>query len=369
MSSSNRILAAALALGLCAPAASAAVLEDVVARVNGKPLLLSEYQKNLRSVLDNYQKSMPEVMRDTEAVKELQTKVLDQMVDDEILAQEAEKKGIKVHQREVEKGILEVQERSFRQDGETGERRDDKSVEAALRKELAGEGLTWEQFSDRIRRQLLIRKAVEAEVAAKLKDADEKRVKEAFERFKTVVNGSTDVLKALPEAEASAWGGFAMRLKDTHSERVRVSHVLVKAAPDAPMTEKAKALEKAKGLKKKLDDGADFYEAARAESDDQESAPRGGDLGWILKGWMPEPFEKAAFALGVGEVSEPVATDFGYHLVRVQEKKAKEALNLEKLRGPIKEFLYNIDYQRELVDYVKGLRKKAVIESKAPPAP
>ena len=368
MSSSDRFFAAALAAALAAGPLSAAVLEDVVARVNGKPLLLSEYQKNLRSVLDNYQKAMPEVMKDTEAVQELRTKVLDQMIDDEILAQEAEKRGIKVHQRDVEKGILEVQERSFRQDPETGERRDDKAIEAALRKELQGEGLTWEQFSERIKRQLLIRRAVEAEVAAKLKDADEKRVKAAFETLKTVVNGSTEPLKAMPEVEASAWGGFAMRLKDTHSERVRVSHLLVKLAAGSPMTDKAKALEKAKALKKKLDDGADFYEAARAESDDQESAPRGGDLGWILRGWMPDAFEKAAFTLGVGEVSEPVETDFGYHLVRVQEKKAKEGLNLEKLRAPLKEFLYNLDYQRELLAYVKGLRAKAVIEAK-PPAP
>lgn len=368
MSSSNRFFAAALAAALAAGPLSAAVLEDVVARVNGKPLLLSEYQKNLRSVLDNYQKAMPEVMKDTEAVQELRTKVLDQMIDDEILAQEAEKRGIKVHQRDVEKGILEVQERSFRQDPETGERRDDKAIEAALRKELQGEGLTWEQFSERIKRQLLIRRAVEAEVAAKLKDADEKRVKAAFETLKTVVNGSTEPLKAMPEVEASAWGGFAMRLKDTHSERVRVSHLLVKLPAGSPMTDKAKALEKAKALKKKLDDGADFYETARAESDDQESAPRGGDLGWILRGWMPDSFEKAAFTLGVGEVSEPVETDFGYHLVRVQEKKAKEGLNLEKLRAPLKEFLYNLDYQRELLAYVKGLRAKAVIEAK-PPAP
>lgn len=368
MSSSNKALAAALAAALGAASASAAVLEDVVARVNGKPLLLSEYQKNLRSVLDNYQKAMPEALKDEEALKEIRNKVLDQMIDDEILAQEAEKKGLKVHPREVEKGILEVQERSFRQDPETGERRDDKAVEAELKKELEGEGLTWDQFSERIKRQLMIRKAVESEVAAKLKDADEKRVKTAFETFKTVVNGSTEPLKGMPDHEASAWGGFAMRLRDTHSERVRVSHILVKAAPGAAMTDKAKALEKAKALKKKLDDGGDFYEVARAESDDQESAPRGGDLGWILKGWMPETFEKAAFSLGVGEVSAPVETDFGYHLVRVQEKKAKEALNFEKLKMPLKEFLYNLDYQRELLAFVKGLRQKAVIESK-PPAP
>ncbi|MBI5595232.1 MAG: peptidylprolyl isomerase [Elusimicrobia bacterium] len=364
MLSSNRILLAAV-LAAAVPA-GAAVLEDVVARVNGKPLLLSEYQKNLRSVLDNYQRAMPELTREPAALKELREKVLEQMVDDEILAQESEKKGIKVGAREVERGIQEVQERSFRQDPETGEKRDDKAMDAAIRKELEGEGLTWDQFSDRIKRQILIRKTVEAELQPKLKDSDEKRVKAAFETFKTVVAGSTEALKAMPETEASSWGAFAMRLKDTHSERVRVSHLLVKAAPGAAMTEKAKALETAKELKKKLDGGADFYELAEKNSDDQESAARGGDLGWILHGWMPEPFEKAAFALSVGEVSLPVETDFGYHLVRVQEKKAKESLNFEKLKMPIKEFLYNNDYQKELLAYVKRLREKATIEVKLP---
>ncbi len=364
MRSSNRVILAA-ALALAVPA-SGAVLEDVVARVNAKPLLLSEYRKNLRSVLDNYQKAMPDLTRDPAAMKELKQKVLDQMIDDEILAQDAEKKGIKIHSREVEKGVAEVQERSFRVDAETGERRDDKAVEESLRKELAGEGLTWDQFAERIRRQLMIRKTVEVELQGKMKDPEEKRLKAAFDTFKTVAAGSTETLKGLPEAEAQAWGAFGMRLRDTHSERVRVSHLLVKVPTGAAMPVQAQALEKAKTLKKKLDAGADFYELAKTESDDAESAPRGGDLGWILQGWMPAPFEKAAFSLGVGDVSDPVETDFGWHLVRVQEKKAKEAMNFEKLKMPLKEFLYNLDYQKRLVEFVKTLRDKATIESKLP---
>lgn len=370
MRSSNRLFAlGALAALLAAGAARAAVLEDVLARVNGKPLLLSEYKKNLRSVLDNYTKAMPEITRDEAAMKDLRMKVLEQMVDDEVLAQEAEKKGLKTHEREVEKGVQEVEERSFRTDAESGERRDDKAMDAALKKELEGEGLTWEQFQDRIRRQLMIRKAVESELQPKLKEADGKRLQEAFELVKTVVNGSTEPLKAMPEAEAAQWGRFAMQLRDASSERVRVSHILVKVPQGAALTEKNKALEKAKGLKKKLDGGADFYELAKTASDDQESAVRGGDLGWILKGWMPPAFEKVAFSLPVGEVSEPVETDFGYHVLRAQEKKAKEPLNFDQLRMQLKEFVYNLDYQKQLTAYVKSLRDKATIEPKEPKLP
>ncbi|MDE2291791.1 MAG: peptidylprolyl isomerase, partial [Elusimicrobia bacterium] len=369
MRSSSKVLISgvlAAATGLLPALGAAAVLEDVVARVNGKPLLLSEYKKNLRSVLDNYTKAMPDLTRDDSAMKDLRKKVLDQMVDDEVLAQAAEKEGLKVHDREVEKGIQEVEERSFRTDSDTGERRSDKDMDAALKKELDGEGLTWEQFQDRIRRQLMIRKAVETALQPKLKEADDARLKAAFERLKTVVNGSTETLKGMPDDEATAWGAFAMRLKDATSERVRVSHILVKVDQGASMTDKAKALEKAKELKKKLDAGADFYELAKDESDDKESAPRGGDLGWILRGWMPPAFEKAAFSLPVGQDSDPIETDFGYHIIRVQEKKAKDSLNFEKLKPQLKEFIYNLDYQKQLTAYVKSLREKATIEENLP---
>ena len=80
----KKLLIAAAFLAL---SAGAKVLEDVVARVNGKPLLLSEYNKNVRSVLDNYQRSMPQLLREEEVQKEIRKKVLDQMIDDELLAQ------------------------------------------------------------------------------------------------------------------------------------------------------------------------------------------------------------------------------------------------------------------------------------------
>ncbi|HAH08084.1 MAG TPA: hypothetical protein DCM05_16430 [Elusimicrobia bacterium] len=361
---SKAVLLAAAAAFL-ALSAGAKVLEDVVARVNGKPLLLSEYNKNVRSVLDNYQRSMPQLLREEEVQKEIRKKVLDQMIDDELLAQDGEKSAIKITERELTRGIEEIQERSFRVDEMTGKRRSDFEVKKSLADELEREGLSEEQFRERIRRQILMRKVVEEKVRPLVKEPDEKKVQAAFDKLKTVASGSTDVVKGMSEDVAQAYIAFGTRLRDLTSERVRVSHILVKvsAAGAAPsMMERNQALKRAEALKKKIADGADFGEVAAKESDDIESAPRGGDLGFILKGWMPPEFENAAFTLPVGEVSEPVETKFGCHLIRVQEKKAKESLLLEKAKDDVVKFLGGIESQVELQNYVKKLRSAATIE-------
>ena len=356
----------AAALLLAAVPASAKVLEDVVARVNGKPLLLSEYRKNLRSVLDNYQRTMPGLLRDEEALKEIRAKILDQMVDDELLAQEGEKLGMKVHDREVDKGVEEVQERNFRVDELTGKKRTDSETKAALSSELGKEGLTAEAFRERIRRQVLIRRVIEEKVRPMVKEPDEKRLQSAFDKLKAVATGSTEAVKGLSEEAAQAYLAFGFRLRDGTSERVRVSHLLVKTASGASIVERNAALKRTEDIKKRIDAGADFAETAAKESDDAESAARGGDIGFILRGWMPPEFEKAAFALPVGETSAPVETSFGYHLIRVAEKKAKEGLTLEKVKTEVAQFLHSLETQTELVAFVKKLRSSGTIEATPP---
>ncbi len=365
MRSSSKWLIAAVAM-LCAGAVEAKILEDVVARVNGQPLMLTEYRKNLRSMLDNVRKNLPEILKDEEKVKEIRTKILEQMIDDEVMAQEAEKLKLAVRNRELEKGITEVMEKGFSVDPRTGRRLTGKEQKEELKKALKKEGLSEAQFRERIRRQMRIRKLIEMKVNAKLKEPSDAAAKEAFGVFQAIAKGSTDVVKGMPNEKAQAYLLFGTRVKNAHEERVRVSHILVKVPPGASMVVKNEALKKAKGLKKKLDKGGDFFETARTQSDDQESAVRGGDLGPILKGWMPSAFEKTAFSLPVGEVSDPVETAFGYHLIRVQEKRASEPLNFQKLKNDIKQFLMSIEHQEALQGLVKTLRKRATVENMLP---
>ncbi|MCM3787815.1 peptidylprolyl isomerase [Domibacillus indicus] len=117
--------------------------------------------------------------------------------------------------------------------------------------------------------------------------------------------------------------------KDTFatSEQVEASHILV----DDEAT--------AKEVAAKLADGEDFAALAKEYSTDTTSAENGGELGYFGTGEMTGEFEKAAFAMEIGEISEPVKTDYGYHIIKVTGKKEAKAANLEDSKEEIKETL------------------------------
>jgi peptidyl-prolyl cis-trans isomerase C len=112
--------------------------------------------------------------------------------------------------------------------------------------------------------------------------------------------------------------------------QVRARHILirVKGSPrpgkkDAKELTDEEALAKAKEIRQKLVDGADFDTLAKAESDDPGSGAKGGDLGPFGHGVMAPPFDQAAFTLPVGQLSEPVKTQFGYHIIKVESRQEK----------------------------------------------
>ena len=113
-------------------------------------------------------------------------------------------------------------------------------------------------------------------------------------------------------------------------ERVKASHILIRfkgsSAPARPgqkdLTDE-EALAKAQDIRKKLVGGADFAVTAKAESDDVGSGAKGGSLGTFGHGQMVAPFEQAAFSLPLNQISEPVKSAFGYHIIKVEERTSK----------------------------------------------
>jgi parvulin-like peptidyl-prolyl isomerase len=113
-------------------------------------------------------------------------------------------------------------------------------------------------------------------------------------------------------------------------EEAKGSHILIRykgAAGTAPKGEKelteAEALAKAQDLRKQILAGGDFATLAKANSEDPGSAPKGGELGTFRHGQMVAPFDQAAFSIPVGQVSEPVKTQFGYHLIKITSRESK----------------------------------------------
>jgi len=113
---------------------------------------------------------------------------------------------------------------------------------------------------------------------------------------------------------------------DKTDEAVKVSYILIKPEPEVPLVKReADALKKIMDARKRIvDDGEDFAEVAKEVSEDPGSAPNGGDLGCFTKDQMVPEFADAAFSLEKGEVSQPVKTDFGYHLIQVYDTKPDE---------------------------------------------
>jgi len=177
-----------------------------------------------------------------------------------------------------------------------------------------------------------------------------------------MVSGDTSPLKGLSEAEANELTTLSRQLRDLLSERIRVRHILIRVSRDAKPSERNQALQKIQDVKKQLDQGADFEELAKKYSQDPGSSSRGGDLGFVVAGMTVPEFEKVAFSLGVGAVSDIVESPFGFHLLRVDEKRAARKLVYDDVREDLAQFLFGQRLQRKLEAKIKELRDAASIE-------
>jgi peptidyl-prolyl cis-trans isomerase D len=123
-------------------------------------------------------------------------------------------------------------------------------------------------------------------------------------------------------------------------EEVKVRHILIKtppAGPDGKVDDKAveQARKKADDVLKQLKAGGKFEDLAKKYSDDPGSGKQGGDLGWIGRGRTVPEFEKAAFSLPKGQVSDPVKSSFGFHIIQVEDKHDAHVKTLDEVKSEI----------------------------------
>src|SRR5450759_818976 len=173
------------------------------------------------------------------------------------------------------------------------------------------------------------------------------------EDIKRKIRGDEAALRAFYEAHKSEY------------EQIHVRHILIRmqgslvnlAAGQKDLTD-AEALAKALEIRQKILQGADFADLARAESNDLGSSSKGGDLGFLKRGQTVPSFEDAAFALPTGELSQPVKTPYGYHLIRMEERKPTRTF--EELRPEFEKTLGN-EASRKFVEDLKA-KTKVVID-------
>lgn len=145
-------------------------------------------------------------------------------------------------------------------------------------------------------------------------------------------------------------------------EMVRARHILIMIDKSASEDAKGKAKEKAESILKRARAGEDFAKLASESSNDIVSKAKGGDLGFFPKGRMAPEFEKAVFSLKPGEVSGIVETQFGFHIIKVEEKKESILEPYDKIKDKVREKVFN-DFKKARVDeFVKKAMEDAGVE-------
>ncbi|MDJ0780544.1 MAG: peptidylprolyl isomerase [Desulfosarcinaceae bacterium] len=320
----------ALALTLAATA-SLARAEDAkpapegvkVATVNGVAITQSAFDRELNLFQRRIRRSLDSLTSDQMA--QVQDSILNDLINRELLFQESGKQKIEVPDEMVQKEFDRIK----------GRYQDPKQFQTVMEQmQMTEAGL-----KEQIHRKTAVQKLINQEVGDKIELTEAEA--------KTVYEQNPDDFKQMAQ--------------------VRARHILVKVAADADEATKSSAREKLAAVQTQAQQGADFAELAKTHSEGPSNV-RGGDLGFFGRGQMVKPFEEAAFALEPGKISDIVETRFGYHLIKVEEKKAEQALSFEEVKGKLMEKLKRSKIEQQMMTYLLSLRKAAKIETFMPKA-
>jgi peptidyl-prolyl cis-trans isomerase D len=177
-------------------------------------------------------------------------------------------------------------------------------------------------------REAVIRRLEQLELALVVLDTS--RAPDGFEAKPDQVN------ELLGKQEPRVRSAYQQHLERYHvPEQVHARHILFRLAKDAPPEQVEAVRKKAEAARERLLAGADFASLARELSNDPGSKDKGGDLGFFQRGQMVPAFEQAAFSLPPGTLSDLVRTDFGFHILRVEERRAAEDRSYDQVREEI----------------------------------
>jgi peptidyl-prolyl cis-trans isomerase C len=206
-----------------------------------------------------------------------------------------------------------------------------------------------------------------ADIARKKKFDEREDIKEKMD---LVTNNflTIEYLDKVVSADVRATEDDILKYYEQHKddfkvrESVRVRHILIKADKTASEEEKAAAKKKVESILTHIRDGGDFHKLASEHSQDPGSKTRGGDLGFIGRGRMVREFEDVAFSLQPGEVSDVVETNFGYHIIKVEERRDASYKPVEEVRSIIESKLIKERRRQAVDEFVQKAMKDADAE-------
>jgi peptidyl-prolyl cis-trans isomerase D len=366
---------------------------ETIAKVEGQEITANEFRRTYQAQLQAYRSAYGGQMNE-QLLKQLgvEQQILQQMVDERAALAEARRVGISVSDAEVRQRILSIP--AFQENGAfIGEQR----YQQLLR--MQRPPMTPAEFEENVRRQLTIQK-LRSSVTDWLSVPDrelEQEYRRRNDKVKlAVVSFTADNLRsqvAVNDADVSSYfEGHkeefkipekrkiryllvdieAMRAKivipeaeiertynsniEQYStpEQVRASHILLKTEGKDDAAVKAKAEE----MLKQARAGADFAELAKKYSEDEASAKNGGDLDYFGRGRMVPEFDQAVFAMQPGTISDLVKTQYGYHIIKLVDKKPATTRPLAEVKAQIQDQLSYERAQAQAADLAQALEKE-----------
>ncbi|SPD75115.1 PpiC-type peptidyl-prolyl cis-trans isomerase [uncultured Desulfobacterium sp.] len=309
-------------VGLTSISLSASAVEDKtpaikVAVVNGSVITKDDFEKHM-SAVQQQMASMGKSLNNDQ-LQSLKNDVLEEMIDRELLYQESKNNKVEIGESEV-KEQLDMFKKQFPNEDE-------------FKKELSRNHLSEDFIKSQIRQKLAIEQMIDKQIGDKITVSDEET--------KAYYNNNPQSFKK--------------------PEQVRASHILIKVDAKADEAQRAQARKKIEEIQQRIKKGEDFAALAK-ELSQCPSAAKGGDLGYFSRGQMTKPFEDAAFAMAPGEVSNIVETDFGFHLIKIADKKPESVMAYEDIKDRLGQYLKQIKIKDQVKVYVGQLKEKAKVE-------
>lgn len=304
-----------------APLAQSKSSKNSIATVNGVAIPEKDFNRYLKQTLIRFTRSGKKL--ESSQLENVKKDILETLIDRELLYQESQKERIKVTDEKINKQV-EGLKKQF-------------SDKNAFANALKSADLTESELRDQVKQQMAIRTLIDKKISGGIKIKD----KEA----RAFYDSHSDIFK--------------------RPEEVRASHILIKVDSQASKKDVDAARKKIEAAQKRLKKGESFEKVAR-EVSEGPSAKNGGDLGFFKRGQMAKPFEDAAFSMKPGQVSEIVRTRFGFHIIRVTDKKPESSIAFAKVNDKIKAYLKQKKVQEDVHALIKNLRQHAKIERLLP---
>ncbi len=330
------------------------------AQVNGKIISLADFSQVAEQMRADPQVQMFEQSNPEFARAYAQQQALTQLIRRQVMIEDFKKNRIFVPDREVAEVLVKIP--AFQENGQFSRTRYLQYIE--------GSGQTKGGFEDRLREQQQVERAARAFAAAlrplaiedeRLKKVESQNVSVDVVSFpleivapETVPAAAVRDFLAKPETAARVKAYYdANSAKYKMPEQAKVRHILLAVDEKAADKDWEAARKKALEISAQIKAGSDFASLAKKNSADPGSKDAGGLIDFFPRGQMVPEFEDYAFKGKIGEISEPIRTKYGFHIVRVEDRRAEKTTSLEEAREDIAELLLAQEQSREEVAQVE----------------